>query len=79
MSSNKNSDVEKLIVAFDYREIRLLNDTLLKSEFEQFSKIDTSTSYTYKAASGNDDIVMATLMNFLTLPRIKTGNSIKIR
>ena len=77
-STNKVKDVEALIVAFDYREVSLLNDSVLKGEFERFTKVDLSTSYTYRADNGNDDIVMAVVFNLIALNRIKKGNSLKV-
>lgn len=78
-NANKKEDVEKLIVNTDLGNVKLLNDKLLKEEMEQFTKINTATTYTYRASVGTDDIVMSLVLCNLAYDRIKTGNSIKIR
>lgn len=59
----KGEIINQLIAAFNSKEIKLLDDQLLISEFEAFTySLTKSGNIQFEAAYGNDDIPMATAL-----------------
>jgi len=57
--------IERLIVAFDYKQIKHLKLREVQDEFSSFIKVDLPTGYTYRAEKGkHDDIVMSTALAY---------------
>ena len=57
--------INQLVAAVGKKEVMLLNDNILKSEFNAFTATLSKTgSIKYAAAFGHDDIVMATAIAY---------------
>jgi len=64
-SKSKGELVNKIMSAFNNREISLLNEDMIKEEFKAFTySVTPSGNVTFAAAYGHDDIVMATSFAF---------------
>ena len=71
-SASKNEISNDLMVSFSKKEIRVLNDELVKGEFEAFTYVISKTgNITYGAAYSHDDIVMATALGYNALKKDK--------
>lgn len=64
-STSKPLIINQLIAAVGKKEVKLLNDNNLKSEFNAFTATIGKTGHVrYEGSYGNDDIVMATAIAF---------------
>ncbi len=78
-SSSKPLMINQLIAAVGKKEIKLLNDEVIKSEFNAFTAtITTSGSIKYAAAYGHDDIVMAVAITLECASKAKFTKSFTI-
>jgi len=60
-TSTKPDLINELMVAFNKKEIRLINEDIIKEEFKSFTYLLSKTGKVqFAAAYGHDDIVMAT-------------------
>lgn len=62
---SKNELINKFMAAINNKEVKLLNEEVIKEEFKAFTyNISPSGNVTFSASFGHDDIVMATAFAF---------------
>lgn len=73
-SQSKNEIINDLMVSFAKKEIRILNDDIIKGEFEAFTyTISNTGKISFASAYGHDDVVMATAFAYKALKDIKAS------
>ena len=78
--SSKPLIINQLIAAAGKMELKLLNDEVIKNEFNAFTATITKTgSVKYEAAYGHDDIVMATAIAYECATKARYTKSFVLR